>query len=49
MQSDRTVRVYIQDRREVDQASAFDALGARLLAVATGEVAASNVVGLRVA
>lgn len=49
MQSDRMARVYIQDRREANQARAFDALGAWLQARTSGEAAASNVIGLRAA
>lgn len=47
-QSDPMARVYIQDRREDDQARAFDALGARLAGL-TGGDAASNIVQLRAA
>ena len=43
----RVRRVYIRDRREVDQARAFDALGARLQAVATGQALVSNIIDLR--
>lgn len=42
-------RVYIRDRREDDQARAFDALGVRLAALVDGEAAAGNVVPLRAA
>lgn len=41
----RVARVYIRDRREADQARAFDALGAKLQTLISGEVA-SNVVPL---
>jgi integrase len=47
-QSDPMARVYIQDRREDDQARAFDALGARLAGL-TGGDAVSNIVQLRAA
>jgi integrase len=49
MQADRMSRIYIQDRREADQARAFDALGAKLAALASGQPAASNVVALTAA
>jgi integrase len=49
MQSDRMARVYIQDRREVDQARAFDALGGRLQTITSGEAATSSVINLRAA
>lgn len=51
VQSDRMAKVYIRDRREVDQARAFDALGGWLLALQRGEAAPAvpNVVPLRVA
>ena len=42
-------RVYIQDRREADQVRAFNALGARLAAIVSGEAPASNVVALKAA
>lgn len=45
----RVTRVYIRDRREADQARAFDALGAKLAELATGQTAPSNVVELRAA
>ena len=41
--------VYIQDRRESEQARAFDALGAKLQQIVTGEPAAGNVISLRAA
>jgi integrase len=45
IQSDRMSRVYIKDRREADQARAFDALGAKLTELITGAVI-SNVAPL---
>lgn len=48
IQADSMARVYIQDRREADQARAFDALGARLTELTTATVT-SNVVPLRTA
>lgn len=36
IQADRMARIYIQDRREADQARAFDALGDRLSALVRG-------------
>lgn len=45
----RVTRVYIRDRREADQARAFDALGAKLVELTTGAPAPSNVVELRAA
>lgn len=39
-------RVYVRDRREADQARAFDALGAHLTATLQGEQSRSNVVQL---
>jgi integrase len=42
----KMARVYIQDRRLLEQAHAFDALGSRLQAVVLGE-ATSNVIPLR--
>ena len=44
----KVARVYIHDRREAEQARAFDMLGARLAVLATG-VPVSNVVALRAA
>lgn len=41
--------VYIQDRRELEQVRAFDALGARLAGIESGDAPGSNVVPLRVA
>ena len=41
--------VYIQDRRNAEQMRAFDALGARLMALFSGEKAGSNVVTFRAA
>lgn len=41
--------VYIQDRREVEQMRAFDALGAKLASVFSGEASSSNVLTLRAA
>lgn len=48
MQADRMARVYIHDRREADQARAFDALGQRLADLTSGE-AQTNVVPIRAA
>lgn len=48
-QSNPMARVYIQDRRQADQARAFDALGARLQAITSDEAAESNVVEIRAA
>ncbi|MBA3477953.1 MAG: tyrosine-type recombinase/integrase [Lautropia sp.] len=45
--ADRMARVYIHDRREADQARAFDALGAWLSDIANGNAPASNVRMLR--
>jgi len=45
--TDRMARVYIHDRREADQARAFDALGNRLAELAGNGVLASNVRVLR--
>lgn len=42
----RVRRTYIHDRRPAEQARAFDALGARLEALATGAAGTSNVVPL---
>ena len=39
-------RTYVQDRRPVEQARAFDALGARLAALLSGVAESSNVVAL---
>lgn len=47
MQSDRMARVYIQDRRETEQARAFDALGAHLARLISSQAAAINVVVLK--
>ncbi len=47
-QADRMTRVYIQDRREAEQAIAFDKLGSMLRQLATGENR-NNVVTLPVA
>jgi len=41
--------VYIQDRREAEQMRAFDALGARLTAIASGEQPASNILAFKAA
>jgi len=46
MQSDRMARVYIQDRREAEQARAFDALGAYLERTTSSKAAADNLVVL---
>ena len=43
----RVRRVYIRDRREADQARAFDALGIRLQAIAAGRDVGSNIIDLR--
>ena len=43
----RVRRTYIRDRRPTEQAHAFDALGARLAALAFGEGSTGNVVPLR--
>lgn len=45
--ADRMARVYIRDRREADQARAFDALGNRLGELTSGATASSNVRVLR--
>lgn len=45
----RVTRVYIRDRREAEQARAFDALGAKLTEITKGQTAPSNVVELRAA
>ena len=45
----RVRRTYIRDRRPVEQARAFDALGARLTEVISGTKTASNVVELHAA
>ena len=42
----RVRRTYIRNRRPVEQARAFDALGARLAALTTGVAAQSNIVAL---
>lgn len=42
----RVRRTYIRDRRPVEQARAFDALGVRLDEIISGKQAATNVVGL---
>jgi integrase len=44
-QADRMTRVYVQDRREAEQAIAFDKLGARLRELCSGQ-RQSNVVVL---
>lgn len=49
VQRDPMARVYIQDRREADQARAFDALGRRLAELADPAATAGNVVPLRAA
>ena len=41
--------VYIQDRREAEQMRAFDALGAKLASISSGEVSSSNVLTFRAA
>ncbi len=43
----RVRRVYVQDRREADQIRAFDALGARLTAIVSGETESSNVMPIK--
>jgi integrase len=45
----KVARVYIKDRRLSQQAHAFEALGARLTTLTTGEGAATNIVALRTA
>lgn len=45
----RVTRVYVRDRREADQARAFDALGQHLAGLWTGEAVPCNVVALKVA
>ena len=42
----RVRRTYIRNRRPVEQARAFDALGARLAALTSAEAAPSNVIAL---
>lgn len=44
-QADRMTRVYINDRREAEQAAAFDKLGAKLAAITTG-TRTSNIIAL---
>lgn len=39
----KTTRIYIRDRREQDQAKAFDALGSHLKSIVCGEMPQSNV------
>ena len=41
--ADRMARVYTRDRRQADQARAFDALGIKLEELTSGAAAASNV------
>ena len=41
--------VYIQDRRNGEQVRAFDALGAKLAAIVSGEALASNIVAIKAA
>lgn len=48
MPAGRMVRVYVHDRREADQARAFDALGQRLAELTSGK-AQTNVVPIRAA
>jgi integrase len=43
VQADRMARVYIKDRREVEQVRAFDGLGARLATLERGETQAPEV------
>lgn len=45
--ADRMARVYIRDRRQADQARAFDALGTRLEELTSGATATSNIRVLR--
>ncbi|MET0382603.1 MAG: tyrosine-type recombinase/integrase [Burkholderiaceae bacterium] len=45
----RVRRIYIRDRRQTEQARAFDALGAKLSDLARGTSTAPNVISLRVA
>ena len=45
--ADRMARVYIRDRRESDQARAFDALGQKLAELTGGATVTSNVLLLR--
>ena len=45
--ADRMARVYIRDRRQADQARAFDALGIKLAELTSGAAPASNVRVLR--
>lgn len=45
----RVRRTYVRDRRPTEQARAFDALGAKLQEIVSGEKAASNVIGLHLA
>ena len=47
--ADRMARVYIRDRRQADQARAFDALGFKLAELTSGAAPASNVRVLRAA
>ena len=49
IQVDRMARVYIQDRRQADQVSAFNALGERLAELTAGTTSGSNVVAIRTA
>jgi len=45
--ADRAARVYTRDRRQADQARAFDALGNKLAELTSGAAPASNVRLLR--
>ncbi len=45
----RVRRTYIRDRRPTEQARAFDALGAKLGALISGETFASNIISMRTA
>ena len=45
----RVRRVYVQDRREVDQVRAFNALGSKLEAIVSGEMPAPNVAAIKAA
>ena len=47
--TDRMARVYIHDRREADQARAFDALGQRLAEITSGMATDTNVRALKAA
>ncbi len=45
--ADRMARVYIRDRRQADQARAFDAMGAKLAMLVSEHALASNIVAIK--